>query len=230
MTRKAITRTALGKAVFVAAVAAAHMTGRPASAAPDAGAGRQGDGRVEGLLRRGPGLSWSLLSATGKDAASYRLQWTDDSICSVGFGQGRCADLMTYFARAGRSQGAGDNVSVVGDRQGDIIIVRRLILNDNFVITGQLVKPDPRPGERSWRLRFVPPLGDSVNQDPNRPASSLALRFDRDSLCDETGSPCDVRMLRDDDPVFVRGIRRQGVLLVRRFAVVAPAPTARPRE
>ena len=102
MTRQAITLTALkGFVVFVAAVAATCVIWRPASAASNPDAGHQGDGMVEGLLKRGPGNSWSLLSATGKDVASYRLQLTDDSICSVGPRRGRCADLLTHFRNVG---------------------------------------------------------------------------------------------------------------------------------
>jgi hypothetical protein len=185
-------------------------------------------GQFVGSLRNGPNDSWSLLMSFGKDVASFSLQFTNNSICIIGPDEGLCTTLQSNFNQ-GDSNLGGDNVSVDGDKQGNIIIVRKLILNDNFVMNGRLIADASESGQKMWSLVYQPPVGDSAVQNPNRPLITIPIKFDGKSFCGNvTKINCDLYALYQDDWVFVSGIKYKGVLIVRTLTLPDKAPSVLP--
>jgi hypothetical protein len=183
-------------------------------------------GQFEGLLK-GSDNSWSLMSF-GKVAVLNPLQFNSNSICVIGPDEGPCSVLQSNFNKGGSNLGGGDNVSVDGDKQGSTITVKRLTLKDNFVMNGYLVE-DSSSGQKAWSLAFQPPVGNSTIQDPNRPTSTIPLKFDEKSGCGDLGEErCDTYKLHQNDLIFVRGIKYKGVLIVRLLTVPATPPISPP--
>lgn len=182
--------------------------------------------QFEGSLRRASNNSWSLLMSFGKDIALYPLDFPSNSICVIGSDEGPCSALQSNFNKGIYSPGGGDAVSVSGNKQGNTITVRKLVLNSNFVMNGNISES----GQKTWNLTYQPPVGDSVNQDPNRPTNTISLKFDEKSFCGDTGQiNCSSYTLHQNDWVFVRGIKYKGVLIVRMLTIPARAPSTLPR-
>ena len=183
-------------------------------------------GQFEGLLK-GSDNSWSLMSF-GKVAVLNPLQFNSNSTCVIGPDEGPCSILQSNFNKGSSNLGGGDNVTVDGDKQGSTIVVRKLTLNDNFVMNGNLVQ-DSSSRQKTWSLVFQPPVGDSAIQNPNRPTSTIPLNFDEKSFCGDTGNiNCASYALHQNDWVFVRGIKYKGILIVRMLTVPAKAPSTLP--
>lgn len=181
--------------------------------------------QFEGSLRASNN-SWSLLMSFGKDVALYPLQFPSNSVCIIGPDEGPCSTLQSNFNKGIYSPGGGDAVSVSGNKQGNTITVRKLVLNSNFVMNGNISES----GQKTWNLTYQPPVGDSVNQDPNRPTSIIPLKFDERSFCGDIEQiKCASYALHQNDWVFVRGIKYKGVLFVRMLTVPAKAPSTLPR-
>lgn len=173
---------------------------------------------------------------------SYSLIFNSNSICIIGPDEGQCTVLQSNFS-------GGENVDVDGLQgslrkgpdnswslisttkiSGSNITVKKLILNDNFVMNGNLAEITPESGQKMWSLTYQPPVGDFVNQDPNRPTNTIPLKFDEKSFCGDTGQiNCNSYSLHKNDWVFVRGIKYKGVLIVRMFTIPAKAPSTLPR-
>ena len=187
-------------------------------------------GQFDGSLRKESDNSWSLMSF-GKYSTAFPLQFTSSSICVIGPDEGPCLTLQSNFNKGGPSLNlGGDNVNVDGNKQGNTIMVSKLILKDNFVMNGNLVESTSASGQKMWSLVYQPPVCDSVNQDPNRPTNTIPLKFDEKSFCGDTGQmKCSLYTFHQNDWVFMRGIKYKGVLIVRMLTVPAKAPPTLPR-
>jgi hypothetical protein len=171
----------------------------------------------------------------------YPLIFSSNSICVIGPNEGPCTSLQSNFS-------GGENVDVDGLQgslrknsdnswslvsttkiSGSNIMVKRLILNDNFVMNGSIVQNLSESGQKTWNLIFRPYIGNSVTQDPNRPTSTITLQFDEKSGCGDDGKiNCNSYTLHQNDWVFVRGIKYNGVLIVRMLTIPQTAPSTLP--
>ena len=172
----------------------------------------------------------------------YSLVFNSNSICVIGPDEGQCTVLQSNFSggenvdvdglQGTLRKGSDNSLSLISTAKssGSGITVKKLILNDNFVMNGNLAQDISQSGQKTWNLIFRPYIGDSVNQDPNRPTSTIPLKFDEKSGCGDTGKiNCDSYTLHQNDWVFVRGIKYKGALIVRMLTIPATAPSTLPR-
>lgn len=186
--------------------------------------------QFNGLLRSTSVNSWSLLMSSSKAISIHPLQFLRTSVCVIGPDEGPCSILQSNFNKGIYSPGGGDAVSISGNKGDDTIIVKKLILNENFVMNGHLTQDLSRAGQGNWNLVFQPPIGDSAGQSPSRPTDIIPLKFDVKSGCGDTGNiHCSSYTLHQNDFAFVRGLRYKGALIVRMLTVPATPPPSLPR-
>lgn len=172
----------------------------------------------------------------------YSLVFNSNSMCVIGPDEGQCTVLQSNF-NGGENvdvdglqgilrKGSDNSWSLVSSAKisGSSITVKKLILNDNFVMNGNLTQDLSGSGQKTWNLIFRPYIGDSVTQNPNRPTNTIPLKFDEKSFCGDTGQiKCALYALHQNDWVFMRGIKYKGVLIVRMLTIPAKAPSTLPR-
>lgn len=177
--------------------------------------------QFNGLLRSTSDNSLSLLISSGKVISIYPLQFPGASICMIGPDEGPCSKLRSNFNKGIYGPGGGDSVSISGNKEGDTITVKKLVLNENLIANGHLTQTLSSSAQKTWGLVF---------QTPDRPSNTVPLQFDAKSGCGDTGAiNCNLYTLHQNDQVFVRGILYKGVLIVRLLTIPAAAPTALPQ-
>ncbi len=174
----------------------------------------------EGYLRK-INNSWILVISMGKIIETYKVEFSNSSVCTIGAMVSPCISSVTqanFGVGNTMNNGGGDSVKIEANINGDTISVQKLLLKENFIANG------------SFRL--------NTNKEwifNNSSFGNFPIKVDSDSQCSVDGGQkyikCTTDMFIQNQSVFLHALKFRNFLFIRSLTFITKtAPDILPNQ